>query len=75
MSAEGLGILVCESIPLESRVFLEMKEITLEFKVAWARPDYGKKNMMRYGLVCSDKAANIEMIFTEKGCLKKNEVP
>lgn len=69
VSPNGLGLLSSDGLPLGAIVLLEMKEQTIELKVSWTRPDFGKKNMFRYGLEPIGEA-NLEEIFSQKGCLK-----
>ena len=40
-------------------------------KIIWSKQDFGKKELMRYGLVTKNSEHDIESIFEEHGCFSK----
>lgn len=70
VSESGLGILTAEEIPVESILTLTTGGSVIDLKVVWRKPDFGKNNLMRYGLSCEDSGINLAAIFITSGCLK-----
>ncbi len=69
VSRNGLGLLLRQDLPDESSIVLVLKDREIELKVAWKRPDFGKEDMIRYGLVTTDPEVDLEQVFISSGCL------
>ena len=69
ISKNGLGLLIAEEIPKDAILILVTKEQEIPFKIAWQRPDFGKEELIRYGLEIVDPELDIEEIFIKSGCL------
>lgn len=65
----GMGILVSELLVPGTKVLLILKDRELELEIKWGKPDFGKKNLYRYGLECLSED-NLEEIFIQSGCLR-----
>ncbi len=70
ISKHGIGILVAQQFEIGTKIELDMKTHTINFKVVWMKPDFGKHDLWRYGLMCSDALVDIEELFAKHGCLK-----
>jgi hypothetical protein len=70
VSAHGLGIVCDTQIAVGSKAILHIGERQIPLEVLWSEQDFGKHDMWRYGLVCSDQKINIESEFRKAGCLK-----
>jgi len=70
ISSHGLGLLMSEEIKEGTTAILTIagRDVPLEFK--WGLPDFGKHDLWRYGLVCTDMSINLEVEFETSGCLK-----
>lgn len=70
ISAHGLGLLMSAEIKDGTKAVMTIsgRDIPLEFK--WSDPDFGKHDLWRYGLVCTDTSINLEDEFESTGCLK-----
>lgn len=70
VSDNGLGILTADELAVGSEVCLQAGDAELVLTVLWRKPDFGKNNLMRYGLSCSQPGVNVAAIFISHGCLK-----
>ena len=70
VSDSGLGILSAQELSVDNEVCLFVDNQEIVMKVLWRKPDFGKNNLMRYGLACEDKSINVAAIFVNHGCLK-----
>ena len=70
ISRNGMGIIVAEQLDLGTKVALILAETQIEFQIAWSRPDFGKQDKFRYGLVTLDQKVDLEQIFIDANCLK-----
>ena len=70
ISEDGLGILTEQQLENGLILHLTSSELDIEMKVMWKKQDFGKANLLRYGLICSDTNINLEDIFQKAGCLK-----
>ncbi len=69
VSDNGLGILSAEEISIGETLTLEIGDEKVVFEVVWSKPDFGKFDLIRYGLVCSSKDKNIADIFMKAGMM------
>ena len=69
VSENGLGIVSVDRLAAEDVLELHVKDKVITLKVAWVRPDFGKRDLFRYGLISKDQI-NIEEIFISSGCMK-----
>ena len=69
VSEHGLGILSAEELKVGEELTLEIGSKEVVFKVVWSKPDFGKFDLIRYGLVSVSKDHNIENIFLSTGML------
>lgn len=76
VSTHGLGILIQAVIKEEMKAKLECnvkgKILIVDLKVAWAKPDFGKQDLYRGGLVTLDQEIDLEKIFLLTGCIKES---
>ena len=70
ISANGLGILSEEILTPGSKLALKTHDREIIFEVSWGQPDFGKRDLYRYGLLVVDRSINLEAVFAETGCLK-----
>jgi len=73
VSAHGLGVVVTgdnKKIEVGTTLHLLLPERMVEMRVAWSRPDFGKQDSMRYGIVTADASLDLEALFTATGCLR-----
>ena len=70
ISVDGLGILSEALMKEEDRLILRTQNLEIELEVTFSKPDFGKRNLYRYGLKTKDLEINLEEIFTASGCLK-----
>jgi hypothetical protein len=66
----GLGILTADELPMGTQLVLVLPQKSVKFKVVWVAEDFGKNNLKRYGLASEEQDVNVEVLFTEAGCLK-----
>jgi len=69
VSEHGLGLLSAEEISLGETLTLEIGDEKVVFEVVWSKPDFGKFDLIRYGLVCTSEDKNIAEIFSKAGML------
>lgn len=70
LSEHGLGILVAKEYAIGTPAELVIQDIVIPLEIKWSQPDFGKHDLWRYGLVCSDPKLNLIDIFSECGCFK-----
>ena len=70
ISDHGLGILTAEEISDGTQLILVLPHQSIKFKILWQKPDFGKNNLVRYGLGTEDPELNIASVFEDAGCLK-----
>jgi hypothetical protein len=70
VSPHGIGILIDKEFDVGTKLKLVMKAKTIDFQVMWAKRDFHKDELFRYGLTTADININVESIFLEAGCLK-----
>lgn len=71
VSESGLGILTAQELALDSILTLTAGDQEIDLKVLWRKPDFGKNNLMRYGLACAPGThVNLAAVFVAQGCLK-----
>lgn len=73
ISRHGLGILTSERITVGTKLILKLPDQEIQLEVQWGQPDFGKKDLFRYGLVTNDQGFNLEDLFEKAGCLKAAE--
>ncbi len=71
VSDQGIGILIAEQLAIGYPLSLHFEGRSIDLEVAWGRPDFGKQDLFRFGLVLSDSHSeeNLEAIFLQSGCL------
>ena len=70
ISPEGLGIVTGALLPEGTQMTLNIKGEEILFEISWGQPDFGKRDLFRYGLKVLSNIHNIEDIFMASGCLK-----
>ena len=73
VSAYGLGVLVIgdnKKIAIGTELLLVLPERAIRLEVTWMRPDFGKQDATRYGIVTSDDSCDLEALFASSGCLR-----
>lgn len=70
ISELGLGIISADLLEVGEVLTLKTKDTRLELEVVWAKKDFGKQDLYRYGLVSIDPTQRITDIFQKSGCLK-----
>lgn len=72
ISETGLGLLIAEEFEPGHRLKLTSSKWQLQFEIVWVKPDFGKRNLFRYGLslVEDDKGHDVVQIFSDAGCLR-----
>lgn len=71
ISSHGLGLLIARQFREGTVLELDMKSEQLEMEIIWVKPDFGKHDLWRYGLVCKDRKIDVEEIFEKSGCFKE----
>ena len=69
ISPHGLGILTTEQLGPGTVINLKMKDVEIQFEIVWGKPDFGKRDLYRYGLVTKDHKVDLEVVFAKAGCL------
>lgn len=70
ISEHGLGVLIPRQIHDDADVLLDLKRQKISLKIIWAKPDFGKHDLWRYGLVSKTPGVNLHDIFEIHGCMK-----
>lgn len=70
ISEHGIGVIIAHEYPVGTKATLAIGERIVALEFLWVEPDFGKHDMWRYGLICSDSSDNLEEAFAEAGCLK-----
>lgn len=70
ISPEGLGIVTATQLEIGTQLTLTTHNQVITLEVRWQQPDFGKKELHRYGLVSLNKDLNIEAVFEEAGCIR-----
>jgi hypothetical protein len=70
VSKHGIGLTTKVDLQYGATVVLHTDSKVITFKVAWIQQDFGKQDLFRIGLLCSDTNLDIVEIFTSEGCLK-----
>ena len=70
ISSEGLGVLSDVVLPVGTELTLKLPDNDISLKIIWKKQDFGKKELIRYGLVTESAEENIEKIFSDNGCLE-----
>ena len=70
LSADGLGVLADVVLPIGTELLLKLPEEDVVMKIIWKKQDFGKKELIRYGLVTESHEKNIEQIFEEHDCFE-----
>ena len=70
ISHSGLGIVSTHFLDIGSNIFLIIKNEQIILRVLWKQPDFGRRDLFRYGLVCENPDIDLEEIFILYGCLK-----
>lgn len=70
VSEHGMGIVCAAQFPVGTKAALMIGDRQLPLEVIWSEQDFGKHDMWRYGLVCTDQGVSLELEFSKAGCLK-----
>ena len=70
ISAHGLGIVSEDLLTAGTMLALRTHDREILLEVSWGQPDFGKRDLYRYGLVTVDREVNLENVFADTGCLK-----
>lgn len=70
ISSHGIGLIIDAEIAAGTKACLTIGDRSVPLEFMWGEPDFGKHDMWRYGLVCTDQKVNLEDEFTEAGCLR-----
>ena len=70
VSQHGIGLTTKAEVKYGASVVLQTDSKEIVFKVAWIHQGFGKQDLYRIGLLCSDTQINIAEVFTSEGCLK-----
>ncbi len=54
VSVDGLGIITSEQLKQGDILILKVKELRIQLQVMWSKDDFGKQDLVRYGLKCLD---------------------
>lgn len=69
VSDQGMGVLSSDQMTAGDQLTLTAGEDVIRLQVAWTKPDFGKRNLFRYGLVAKQPAQLVEL-FRRTGCLE-----
>lgn len=70
VSTHGLGVIIAEELIPGTMMHLETPKGAIKLRIAWRQPDFGKRDMFRYGLVTDDNSIDLEDVFLKTNCLK-----
>lgn len=70
VSDNGLGILTADELTVDAEICLVTGDQEILMKIMWRKPDFGKNNLMRYGLSCLTPGIDLASVFVNHGCLK-----
>jgi hypothetical protein len=70
ISSSGIGIITAAEFTVGAVATLAIGSELIPMEVKWGEQDFGKRDMWRYGLVCTNPKINLEEEFQEAGCLK-----
>lgn len=70
ISVHGLGLVVDVFMQVGEQLELRLPDKSIFFKVAWIKPDFGKHDLWRVGLMSTDSRIDVERLFKEHGCIK-----
>ena len=70
VSQHGLGMLTTEKLLENDEICIALPEQVIRMRIAWKRPDFGKSDLTRYGLMCLDESVDVESLFRDAECLR-----
>lgn len=70
ISPEGLGIVTATLLEPGTILRLITHNQVIQLEVRWRQPDFGKRELHRYGLHRIDESIDIEAIFEQTGCIR-----
>lgn len=70
ISRIGLGVICQAQLAIQSSLVLKIKSQVVNLRVLWGQPDFGKRNLFRYGLEVVDQGIDLEQIFVDTHCLE-----
>ncbi len=70
VSTHGLGVLIAEELEPGTAMLLDTPNGSIKMRIAWRQPDFGKRDMFRYGLVADENKVDLEDLFLKTNCLK-----
>lgn len=70
ISVNGLGIVARKELDPGTTLLLVIQDRSIPLMIAWGQPDFGKQDMMRYGLVTLEPTDDLLATFISTGCLR-----
>jgi hypothetical protein len=70
VSEHGMGIICSVQFAVGAKASLMIGNRQIPLEVIRGEQDFGKHDLWRYGLVCTDQQVNLEIEFSKAGCLK-----
>ena len=70
VSEHGIGVIMDKDVNHETQFALVLKDQTIPMTIQWSKPDFGKSDSFRFGLVCNDPSIDLVAIFSAAGCLE-----
>ena len=70
ISHRGLGIVSAVLLKKGTKLTLQTHNQEIHFAVLWSKPDFGKRDLFRYGLEAEQEDLDLEALFSETGCLR-----
>lgn len=70
LSEHGLGVLVAKEFAVGTKASLVIKDTVIPLEIKWTQQDFGKHDLWRYGLICTDESLDLIELFTDTGCFK-----
>ena len=71
VSDKGLGLLVSEKLAVGETLLLTTKTHSIELEIIWSQPDFGKRDLIRYGLITKNSDESVEKLFEDYGCFTR----
>ena len=70
ISDRGLGIICAEQMDPGTKLTLKTHNQEITMTVSWGKPDFGKRDLYRYGLRVEARDLDLEELFIKTGCLR-----
>lgn len=69
VSSSGIGILTSTHLKLGDILVMEVKDKIIQMRIEWMKPDFGKRDLYRYGLKVESGSDDLVSLFKKSGCL------